>query len=260
MSTLPDLPTSEISYVAYWNAIDQGGVSSIDPEEVLSDGSINSYTLYDNGIQIEDYSTTNNPHLKARVKTDGWVIAWLDRTEEYQTDTTSPPSGYWDIINGWQDYNSASTFTDNILERTINSLRIQLSNSSGMSYSTGDVSLYNYEYPNATATTGMSLKSVSGENTIQGGFSFTSSTTIKAAAAVATGWHDNASFYRPRAYFEGDLIMDAQAEFTQEYGSYDLLNAGYLNNSGTEYVAELVGDDGFSSGQLATIDILVLWS
>jgi hypothetical protein len=251
MATLPDLDTSNISYIAYWNAIDQGGIGSIDPEEVLSDGNINSYTLYDNGIQIDSYSTPTGRNIQARVKTDGWIVAYLDRTENYGTLSGSVQRGWWDFANDWTDALNLSSFTNNTLERAIYSLHSQLSNSGSITYNTSDVALYNYEYPDATATTGMAMKTEN-DNSKTSGFSYTSSTTIYAGAAVATAYNNNTGSNYARAKFEGTKI--AEVSDSINYGSIDLVGDGYIPNSGTEYQA--TNNTNWATVEL---DIIIMW-
>lgn len=53
MANLPDLNKSDIGIVAYWNGIDNTAASDISPAEVLTEGTIQSYSQYDNGVEGE---------------------------------------------------------------------------------------------------------------------------------------------------------------------------------------------------------------
>lgn len=143
MAELPDINTSEVSFIAFWNAIDSGGVSSIEPEDALTDGSIQNYTLYDNGWE-GDYSLENGRTAKVRIKSDGWLVAYLDRTEYYDQSASRPDvNGPWDAFE-WNVSGDTFDITNNSLERAIASLQGQLSNSGDIGYVSGDVGLYDY--------------------------------------------------------------------------------------------------------------------
>lgn len=172
MADLPDLDTSQVGYIGYWNALDQGGIASenFDPEDVLSAPYIENTTVYDNGVtgevdahKTEDdlYEITDRPVWKAkvRVKTDGWFVAYMDRTNNYQTlvdeaDTVDNVYGYWNIHTAWDRFNRPPALTQHSLSRAINHLTQGLTTSPTWNYS--DVGVYNYEYPNVTNTTGFS--------------------------------------------------------------------------------------------------------
>lgn len=174
MSDLPDLDTSQVSYISYWNVIDDGGVSSFDPSDVLTDGNIQEYTLYDNGIHIDRYSTGWR-EIQARVKSDGWFIAYLDRTNDPENEEIGP----WEIL----DLSSNPDPSRLATETTIQSLQSNLSNSGNVTFNYSDVSLYNYEYPDASNLT-IFFKANFGPSE-SNEFSYTSGTTIKEAYARA---------------------------------------------------------------------------
>ncbi len=264
MSDLPDLPTDNISYIAYWNAIDDGGVGSIDPEDVLSDGNINSYTLYDNGIQIDSYSTVVGRNCKARVKSDGWVIAYFDRTEELVTKEFQHPNGWWDIANDWGVVTSASSYTNNSLERVISQLQTNLSNSGTIQYNPSDIALFNYEHPDATNLTGMSLPSANRDtNSLSGGFSYTSDTTIHAAVAVGSAYSESGDWVT--VTFEGLSIASCDPNEGDKKGTYhgsiDLLGEGVIPDPGTEYSGTLTAPNTFDYQYAGgNLDVLIQWS
>jgi hypothetical protein len=200
MAVLPDLDTTQISFIAFWNAIDQGGVSSIDPEDALSDGRINSYTLYDNGWE-GSYSLPNiSRSVTVRVKSDGWLIAYMDQTEDFTLDTGSPPHGPWDILNDWTDYQtgsgSLSAISDlqtNNLERCIQSLYSNLGNSESITYNSSDVDLYDYLYNSAGEYVlySSTLSAYSYENKSDTQAFLYSSKTIHHGVIVGAGYREN---------------------------------------------------------------------
>lgn len=200
MADLPDLDTSNISGIAYWNAIDDGGVSDISPDEVLSSGRIISSEYYDNGVQgeidINDKSNLNTTITgKFRVKGDGWFVVWLTRGDNFSTNDASgstesvnmPDSvkGWWNMEPAWATlgYGSDDSYADsNGLSRAINYLQSELSNSGSISFSHSDVGNYNYHHPASVLT----VLSSGYDNVSQSGdFSYSDSTEL--VSAVATG-------------------------------------------------------------------------
>lgn len=273
MATLPDLDTANTGFVAFWNAIDQGGVGSIDPSEALSDNGLAEYTLYDNGFEGQynlGHITSNvAQNVTVRMKTDGWIVAYTDRTNSFATESGSPPIGYWDIINDWTDYTSASSITQNLLERAINNLRQSLSNSSSMTYNSGDVGLYNYEHSSATNVTLLSgYYHISGQGfdahygyTETYGFVYTSDTTRLYQAATgraSTGGGANRDTTHSRTEFEGVTVSDTS---TGAYGAYDVLTNGTAPNSGTEYTqSNVLGDAYDYNDTYGNVNNLVIWN
>ena len=238
MADLPDLDTGNISYVAYWNAIDDGGVNSIDAEDALSDGNIQSYTLYDNGFECT-YETFTGRNCTARVKSDGWFVAYFDRSGSYgESGNADNLRGYWDLANAWNSPGN-STLGNHTLERVINSLQANLSNSGAVSYSSDDVALYNYAHPESTASTLGSIYHGTTTLSKSGEFSYTSETTIH--AAVAFGSYEADGTYQDQhqgtLFFDGTQFMQSGSNDRddQHYGALELLNDGYLGSSGTAY-------------------------
>lgn len=151
--TLPALDTTQISWIGYWNFLDHGG-TSIDPVEASS--AFNIYDEYSNGIQGDvsvGYGTkTNNRTFHARVKDDGWMVAWLDRTENTDTfdKNSTGPEGPYDMIDDWTDW---GYLNPNKLSQVISSLHQALSNTAEATFNHGDVGLYNYMRSGATTVT-----------------------------------------------------------------------------------------------------------
>lgn len=251
MANIPDLDTANISFVAYWNAIDDGGVSSIDPEGALSSNNISSYELYDNGVEGKyqkgfpvdtfdnDMSTTDRVNF--RVKSDGWIVTWLDRTEEYGANTLydvnngewDPLHGPWDIIYNWHNTETVGQFSPNRLELAIQDLQSQLSKSDGISFNLSDVGLYNYEYPDATTTSWFGLfQSLNNDtqNSATGGLSYTSSTTLYDAYAAGINGPSNST--TSEVGFEGKTVAGTS---DRRQGAINLIDDGLISQPGTEY-------------------------
>lgn len=155
MAPFSDLDTTQISMFIYWNALDQGGASSIDPSTASSYANWSSVTTKDNGIEgtVDSTaidSTYNRPDVQARIKTDGWMLVWLDQTEDIQDGTSDQTNaqGPWDVQR-WQDWDDGPSGDDYlVLEDVLTDLQSALSTS--LSYSNSELGHFNYEYPNAT--------------------------------------------------------------------------------------------------------------
>lgn len=222
MSTLPDITTSGVGYIAYWNAINDGGVGSITASDALTDGNIQSYTLYDNGFTAQ-YTTPNvGRTITVRVKQDGWFVAYMDRTNQFVQNASTKPNGYYDLVDNWTDNsNEVNAFPINSLERSINSLQSNLSNSGSITYNSSDVGLYNYQYSSATTSTMFGTHRSTTVN-FTSGLIYTSGTTVLYAAATGKG-NNNIKF-------EGTVIQS-----NGNPSSLDILSSGLIPNSQTEY-------------------------
>ncbi|WP_159900729.1 hypothetical protein [Salinirussus salinus] len=253
MSDLPDLDTSQVGVIAYWNAIDDGGVGSIDAEEALTDGNITSYTLYDNGFTA-DYGQTagnnfNDPgsnnnfrNLRVRVKNDGWIVAYIDPSV---TLGNNGATGWFDFIGGTQwevrdaAYNHNFTLTPTMLEETVERLASNLSNYGSMTFNYSDVGLYTYVHPDTeTLFLGSHRQqNQDGGTHYTGGISYTADTNLDFAYCI--GGVDSGGDLT----FEGTLVSDNGTT-----GAIDLLSEGLIPNSGTEYVMDahiFDGADGY---------------
>lgn len=275
MAELPDLDKSSISFVAFWNAIDQGGVTSIDPEETTSNANMVSYTLYDNGLT----GVYDAPHLSRdisfRVKSDGWMVAYIDRRESFGKDQGSKSNieGPWGVVQ-WSDIHGNSDSVQNTLERAIYDLHLEFSNSDSMSYASADVGLYNYEYDTATTLSHLSSRVSGGGNRgsynydESAGFTYSSSTDILWHVATSCGdggTDDDSGYQHSRCDFEGTELFDtADASWSGSYGALDLIATGLAPNSGTEYtfLLEAGSGDDFSTGTVkgsVHASMLSLW-
>ena len=172
MATLPDLDTNNIGYIAFWNFKDNMA-STFDPATALNSPRLISYTLYDNGWEGEfeigtwsDSVSVSNPTATARVKNDGWVIVYVDRTNEHldtgtdahdfdRTDDTvaSFPDGYYNLAYNLNAGGNVGTPYHNSFQEAIRDLASNLDNWQSNDWNYSDVGIYNYEYSNASATT-----------------------------------------------------------------------------------------------------------
>lgn len=177
MATLPDIDTSQVSFIGYWNAIEQGGVDEAnwDPMDTSSYSNVQTVESYDNGIQGDVTLPNNGRTARYRVKTDGWVVAWIDRTEDTILNVSSPshPFGPWDVTY-WTPHNPGEV-------STLGDVIIGLFGATGISGVAitppeGNVSHFNYMTPNASGFTVLSLAEKNDNDTenrlIEGSFSW----------------------------------------------------------------------------------------
>jgi len=190
MANLPDLNPAEIGIIAFWNALDHWkgtGVQSIDPTDCIS--VFDEYDVYDNGIQGWK-SLVSGRHFNARVKTDGWMVAWIDRTNTFAYPNKpvdefgeNAHKGYYDILYEWISFSSNVSSTT--LSYLISQLYNALSNKADFNYSNEDVGHYCYEYPDASVITLISL--VANKQTKTGYLQYTEGTTLYYAAVTGAG-------------------------------------------------------------------------
>jgi len=266
MAILPDLDPTQIGVIAFWNAhdhrVDPTSGAVIDPTDVL--GVLDSYTLYDNGIDgmINSYGPMSN--INVRVKNDGWIIAWVDRTNTYQQIADPYTArGYYDLIYNWKqkytsydgtNYSITNITTDtNTLIEIINNLYNQLSNKANFSFVKSDVGTYCYEFPDiSTITFADKVNNGSAQANYYLYFKWiiTSGTSVKYIALVGSGSPSLAP--GPRVTF----INSANITISNRlgYGALDLLS--YLTYD-TEMSVELY------TGLLrdcARAALIVMWS
>lgn len=177
MTELPDIDTADVSFIGYYNVIDQGGVSTIDPETALTADRIVEYTLYDNGWEA-DFEFRNKRLATARMKSDGWVAVYFDRTENLSGTTSEDGDqflrnerdrgeyqGPFDIINNWNAWDSYDTGSGTEVDRTYPNVEFDYSEmhaaiadivdnlDSTVDFDYEDVGIYNYQHEAASATT-----------------------------------------------------------------------------------------------------------
>lgn len=121
MSTLPDIDTSNISGITFYNVKDEQGVSDSDFDVMnFSDWSeITNLQIYDNGIDAQipiqvasmNYpdSTTVESYLRFRCKSDGWVIIWNPVSENYFGTNLFDDESSADLIGAYNFYGIAAS-------------------------------------------------------------------------------------------------------------------------------------------------------
>jgi hypothetical protein len=304
MATLPDLDTSKVGMIGYWNATNHG-VSEIDPMDALTYTDITEYTQYDNGIQGKikiqrvsegtspsvvrrDYvgnqpSGPKNIEFNFRMKSDGWILVWTDRTNQYGIDwfrnNTEGYRGYYDIIDSWSalgfidgtndlrlNYNHSRTQIEEIknlpeteLSDEIQTLQSKLSNSGNITFNHSDVGYYCYEFPNANR---MALAFETYDNGIDGGISYTSDVTKKYHACIGMYARNKDGLFSDEEdeylSFAGKKLVNIPID-TREYGigNFDVLANNLTPNSGTTYYNDTTPD---TTGGYVGIYHLILYN
>lgn len=234
MATMPDLPTSNIGTIGYWNATDHG-VGSIDPSEVLSYSFITEYTSYDNGITGTlsfGSGMSGNRDWGFRAKGDGWVIVYVDRQDVEGVSENKTLRGQYDIILDIADQRNdvgSTPLPQSNLQDKIFGLAGELSNSSNMTFNAGDVGYYCYKFSNATTLHQISEFAKYNEGFF-GSVSYTSDTDryYHYAAGAKDNDTDELGFVNA-----GNVIPTTSGERPQ--GALDVLGAGITPNSGVGY-------------------------
>jgi len=235
MANLPDLDTSEIGVIAFWNAHDHranpNSGAVIDPTDVL--GVLSSYTLYDNGV---DGAISYGPRadINVRVKNDGWIIAWIDRTNTYQLNAgydSFTAKGYYDLAYDWkypyEEGKSSNPLTanTNTLIEVISHLFNQLSNKADFTFSKTDVGTYCYEFTDISSIT-IAEQYTKEVADLYLRFTVTAETTLRYLAAIGllSLTAQNRTFYVK--YSDGTSIVEHQYGVTPylRYGSMDLVD------------------------------------
>jgi len=262
MANLPDLNPAEIGIIAFWNALDHWkgtGVQSIDPTDCI--GVFSSYDVYDNGIEgyidpkAKGWGGTGR-HINVRVKSDGWMVAWIDRTNTFAYPSKpadefgeNAHKGYYDILYNWLNYNSNISSTQTTLSYLISKLYGALSNKADFDYSDEDVGHYCYEYPDANVMTLLSLRTF--QNIKTGHIQYTTGTTIYEAQIAASAYHAS---NRGKCYFDtNELITEENGAY--RYASADII--GWIPSPLTDY--KLVVNANYSQCHVHG-SILILWS
>jgi len=262
MADLPDIDTDNVAFLSYWRATDHG-VTSISPSDVTSWGRITTTTAYDNGLEGTYSPTSASASVHHwRVKNDGWIVTWIERGDNLRTSVSNDTSwaeGSWTTLAGWADPESNSgTLVQNSLERGINALYSNLSNSGSITYNTADVGLYNYAYPGATGATHFRIGGGDGTNKTAS-WQYTSSTSIEyvrvAGSLVLKGNIGG------NVTFEGvDAVAASQGGYNTNYhyGAIDPVSRGILNSAGANQTLSVT--IGSYNGSGITGNLLVLWS
>jgi len=260
MADLPDIDTSSVSYIAYFNAVTQGGASSISPSDVLSSGSITSSTTYDNGIEGELSPQTSafRSTIQFRVKSDGWIVAYIDRrlNLDQVTGTQANVIGPWDVLGEGADtsdspnvYNANNTELAYVIEHLIS----QLSNSGSVTYTRGDEALFNYEYASADVTRVLRIQGRYSRNPVDVDYTFTKTTgTTLAAMWVGSNIGDPlGTSTNHQSYYEGTQLSSDE---NGRYGVVDAISAGTAPGAGeTVALNYQSGDNGNLAGWVLTL-------
>lgn len=259
MAELSDIDTTTVSAIAYWNAIDQGGVADISPSETTSASNVTSYTLYDNGLD----GTLNLPNGRSanfRVKNDGWFVIWLDRSNDYGTSKGDADllRGYHDIVDWIGTDTNAPSLSNNFTPGSaIGTLVSELSNSGSIAYDSSDVGLYFYPYSGATTATvlGAAWYSNSGASPsdITAEFSYTSATTRH--HHTVTGLAEGSTYVV--VSYEGMDLADSSVPDGTAYGAYDVLANNAAPNANTAYGTRVNWKN--SNSGTGKISTMVIW-
>lgn len=284
MADLPDLDTSNVAFLAFWNAIDQGGVSDIDPTEVTSAPGVQSYTLYDNGLEGEyalsdvdnwsadttddqtgDVVSDSNPGTAGfRVKEDGWMVAWSKQGENFGTDQTSPLGGTWDAFK-MQDPTNRADANNHNLARLINSLRAEFSNSGTMNYSASDVGLSAY-HASGTTTSVLSYdlyQTGGGTETYNPDLTYTNLTRNWHVIGGATAGYEYDRFWGYVSWEGNDLANPANngtLNPSYGYGVLDAIANPLAPNEDTTYQGTVYGKTSNTGQQTyCNLTSLMVW-
>ena len=252
MANMSDLDTTGIGIIAFWNALDHwvgSGTNEIDPTDCI--GVFDSYDVYDNGI--EGYKALGSGrYFHARVKSDGWMVAWIDRTNTFFYPTKplsdfgeSGRKGYYDILWDWAEDAANISSTQTTLSYLISLLYNALSNKTDFSYASADVGHYCYEFPDANV---MTLIGNSCECT--GTIQYTNGTILHYAVCAGSGWgySDDHAVVK----FAGNTLLDTGPG--SMCGVADILAENWMPNPLTPY------DLYIERGVRAAGAILVFWS
>lgn len=147
MSNLPDLNTDQISWLAYYNVISQGGANAVEPETCLDYSRIVEYELYDNGFDALVGGYRNPNQTRIRMKTDGWVVAYIP-SRNYQTTGTQSYLSWSELdLQTWEAWWPSTPVTNlgEIMAELINNL----DNSGNINFNHADVGLYDYSEQSA---------------------------------------------------------------------------------------------------------------
>jgi hypothetical protein len=219
---LPDLDTDTVGWISYWNHLDNGA-DDIDP--FAAESALTNPESYSNGVQgLYDW---NGENWRVRVKSDGWIIAFLDAGEPVVKE-----SAYWST-------NNLSPADSGAGARVILQIRDELPNTGASTFNVGDVARHNYEYGDATTIHTTAAKNGSNDGSPYWDVKATSDTTLYASSGGCGS--------------DSAWVEDDNENHLYDFspgGTHDLIANGYL--SAGDYVRL-----GISDGALDTV---TLWS
>ena len=261
MANMSDLDTTGIGIIAFWNALDHRvvpGVGDVDPTDCIA--IFSSYDVYDNGI--EGYKALGSGrYFHARVKSDGWMVAWIDRTNTFAYPNKAAADfgedahkGYYDILWNWFSGTQISN-TETTLSYLVSQLYDQLSNKDSFTFSALDVGHYSYEYSSASVLTAISLGC--GHASKTGNVQYTSGTTLYYAAVTGKGYGGGCETPNAQVSFKGHSLVSHGVLFATYYGVADLLAEGWMPNPLVPCGLYVLG--AFCGPEILGA-ILVLWS
>ena len=261
MADLSDLDTAQIGIIAFWNALDHRvvpGIGDVDPTDCIA--IFDSYDVYDNGI--EGYKALGSGrYFHARVKTDGWMVAWIDRTNTFAYPTKEASEfgedarkGYYDILKGWRSStgNIDAEYTE--LSGLIRDFYNSLSNSGDFNFSAANVGHYCYEHTLASVLTLMDAQV--DHATKNSYLQYTTGTALYYAAVTGVGYNSHGSvLYDFKVIFAGNVLIDDNEQI-YKYAAADILTEGWMPLPLTDYTLYTYGD---LSGK-AHGSIILIWS
>lgn len=235
MASLPDLDTTNIAFIGFWNFLDHSSETSLDPSEVLAHKNVESYEKYDNGVQGTMTAIGHGYRtVEFRVKADGWIMVWFKRSSENYYTNQNPEPSYADLISNYRA-GSVDTFPTTTLTRSINALRSQLSNGGTATFNHGDCGHHSYEFPNANTWT---MMAEGGRNYgyLSAGLSYSGSTTRHYHAVLgATNYSSANGDDVCKCGFEGVTLAQEDYNSDQSTGVVDVLADNLMPASNTVY-------------------------
>ena len=246
MATLPDVDTSQVGMIVYYNVIDNTTITEVDPTAILDSSKILSYQQYDNGIRgAADLGLGSDRFATFHVKSDGWISVWVDRSEKYGSDEKS--ENLYDIVDlykpvpidgGVGGFDSTNGAGISIIQSFFSQIDAAADNNG--TFNAGDVSWYCYKYPNAT-TLNMIEENVSYNSRSDIELSYTD--TVNNYSVLLGGYgflsSDN---YGTDFRFEGTTYWDSGNN--NNYTAWSLIDAwesGIIPSSGVSYTGTTSG-------------------
>lgn len=248
MATLPDIDTSNVSFIAYYNILEaQDGYDSWDPSEVASYGGVSSTTTYDNGLTGSVGIPGGIRTASFRAKDDGWIAVYMTgRVEERTKTDLSQPKGEWDFLYNTEQTNRGAQRTSmnpDGLTRVINGMYNQttISGYADTSFSAGDVGVYNYWHKGTNVSHGsINANSTGGfdDDSSTASWSYDSGTNIVYGAAY--GWLNDGQGGGNNGGIGGNnatdtLLSNSPSSWEWHHGSEPYRWTDYGDDPGTNY-------------------------
>lgn len=260
MADLPDIDTSQVSFLKFWNAIDQGGTADIDPDSALTDTRTVDYTLYDNGWEgtydyelpeLDTLTVGERRQCTVRIKEDGWIVAYLDRTTSADTLESSDRTNHKDFYDfaGWtKDWTVSAARSG--LEDAISDLQAELDSAADITYNRADVGVW--FYPDTTVTDITTISANTPDNNAENrdfDFSHTTETDLVEMWATCAN--------RP-GVDNGGMTLDGvtvQAEDVNLWGHRDLLVEGEFPDPGVTWSVAIrdSGANAYTTGAIIAV-------